>query len=310
MKFKELNSLDRLHFREAYQNKEITRKETQEYLSSHFEINIRTVRKWAKRLQLGLRDTIDPAKILVYDIETSRLTAKMWWTGKQYVGHNQIVQEPKIISIAWKWLGTDDVEFLTWDKNHCDKKMMQKFLKVYNEADLIVGQNNDRFDNRWINARAMKHDLDVNVYVKSFDIMKQTKRLFRLPSYSMGYITKYLGVTLKQSHEGIHMWDMIEDGNLSQQKEYLDKMIEYNIGDIISTEEMYLKLRKYTGHIIHIGVFNGTSKYSCPNCGGSDIKLLKTTTTQAGTIQRIMKCNECDVQFKMSNATFLKQNLK
>ena len=65
---------------------------------------------------------------------------------------------------------------------------------------MVIGQNNDRFDNRWVNARAAKHNLFVNTFIKSFDIMKQTKRLFRLPSYSMAYIAKFFGLTLKQSH--------------------------------------------------------------------------------------------------------------
>ena len=74
--------------------------------------------------------------------------------------------------------------------------MLKSFLKAYNTADMVIGQNNDKFDNRWVNARAMKHNLDVNTLVKSFDIMKQTKKLFRLPSYSMDYITKF-GVEIK-----------------------------------------------------------------------------------------------------------------
>jgi hypothetical protein len=40
---------------------------------------------------------------------------------------------------------------------------------------MVIGQNNDRFDNRWVNARAMKYDLEVNTFVRSFDIMKELK---------------------------------------------------------------------------------------------------------------------------------------
>ena len=310
MKFKDLTDADQAIFIKIYNNSERSQDSKQKSLASLFDVNQRTIRKWANRMELGLMEEniVNPAKILIYDIETSRATFKRFWTGKQYIGHYDMIEEPKIISIAWKWLGSDEVEFLTWDKEHDDKKMIVKFLEVYNDADLVIGQNNDRFDNRWVNAVGLRHDVHVNVYVKSFDIQKQAKRLFRLPSYSMAYVAKFLGVTLKQSHEGILMWKMVEDGTLSQQQEYLGKMIEYNVGDVITTEEMYLKMRKYMGHKIHVGVLDGKSKYSCPNCGSENIDLYKTTTTGVGTIQRVMICDDCRVQFKVSNTEYLKNN--
>ena len=251
------------------------------------------------------KNIVNPNKIMIYDIETSRIRADIWWSGKQFINANQIVEDPKIITVAWKWLGSDTVEHLTWDKNHCDKSLMKAFLKEYNSADMVVGQNNDRFDNRWVNARAMKHDLFVNVQVRTFDIMKEAKRLFRLPGYSMKYLTKYANVTHKQGNEGLPMWNMIQYGTKEQQIEYLEKMVDYNVGDIISTEDMYLRFRKYFGHKVHFGVLNGEENYSCPNCGGMNISLFKRTTTPAGTIQALMTCDDDGVQFRLTNRKYL-----
>lgn len=245
------------------------------------------------------------SKILIYDIETSQAVFKLWWTGKRYVGHDRMIKDPKIITIAYKWLGEDTVTHLTWSKKHSDKKMMKKFLKVYNSATMVVGQNNDNFDNRWINARAMKYNFDVNMHIKSYDLMKFNKKSFRLPSYSMAYVSKYIGKEGKLEHEGIKMWDMIEDGNKAEQKEYMQKMIDYNVQDIIATEDMYVVLRKYHGHILHFGVLNGEAKYTCPNCGTSNVKLYKTQVTKAGTVQRIMKCKKDKVQYKLSNRIYM-----
>lgn len=305
-RFKELSSDEREYIKKRYDSNE-SRESIQIDLADQFDVSPRTIRNWAKRLEKGLlkENIVTPSKIMIYDIETCRVQAKVWWTGKQYVNHKQLIAEPKIITVAWKWLGEDKVHYLTWDKNHSDKKLVKEFVKEYNKADMVIGQNNDRFDNRWLNARAMKYGFDINVHVKSFDIMKQTKRLFRLPSYSMAYITKFLGVTLKQSHEGIHMWDMIESGDEDQQAEYLQKMVDYNIGDIVSTEDMYLRLRKYMGHKVHFGVLHGGSKWSCPNCGSENVKLHKTYTTPAGTMVRVMQCQEDGVTYKISNKQYM-----
>ena len=289
MKYSDLSKEDKAVIVAAY-NRESSQANTQSNLASMFGVTTRTIRNWANSLGLTGVELSSDFRIMVYDIETSRVTAKVWWTGKQYVGHKQLLEEPKVISISWKWLGEDKIHALTWDKDHCDKKMLTKFMKQYNSADMVIGQNNDRFDNRWINARAMKHNIHFNTFVKSFDIMKQTKRLFRLPSYSMDYITKFLNVENKQTHEGIKMWDMIQDGNKKQQKEYLKKMVAYNVGDIVSTEAMYVKLRKYMNHKVHFGVLNGQPKYSSPSDGTLDVKLLRVSSTPAGQLNNNRGC--------------------
>ena len=253
----------------------------------------------------GVEPEPNAHRVMIYDIETSRVTAKIWSTGKQYINHKQLKSETTIISISWKWLGEDKIHALTWDKDHCDKEMMTEFLVEYNSADMLIGQNSDNFDNKLINARAMKHRLDVNVHIKSFDILKQTRRLFRLPSYSMDYVTKYLGVTHKQTHEGILMWDMIEEGTPTEQAEYLQKMVDYNVGDIVATEAMYVTLRKYMGHKVHFGVLDGKDKFTSPSDGTDDIFLLKATSTTGGALQYVMQSHTDGVQFKLSNRNYL-----
>ncbi len=306
MKFKNLNSKDYQFIRGMYASELLSKKEVQRSIATHYGVHPRTVRKWANQLGINTMNAASDQKILVYDIETSRVEVKAWWTGKTYINHKQLKSEPRIISISYKWLGSDEVGSVKWDKNHCDKQLMIDFLKVYNEADMLIGQNNDGFDNKWIRTRAAKHGLFVNVQLPSFDLYKEAKRLFRLPSYSMAYMAKYFGVTLKQSHEGIHMWDMIEEGTLAEQKEYLQKMIDYNVGDIVTTEELYIILRKYMGHKVHFGVNNGKMKYTCPNCGSEHVKLFKTSYTAAGTPKRNMMCTEddCGVQYKISNRDY------
>lgn len=306
MIFKELSQEDKDIIIKEYKDCE-SREEAQEKLAKYFNVTERTIRKWANKLEIGLmsKNIVSPNKILIYDIETTRVKAWVWWSGKQFVSGDSLIDEPKIITIAYKWLGEDDITVLTWDEKLSDEQLLEKFLKVYNSADMVIGQNNDRFDNRWVNARAMKYGLDVNTFVRSFDIMRETKRLFRLPSYSMKYITNYLGIQTKLEHEGIKMWEKIQTGTPEEQKEYLQKMVEYNRQDIVATEDMYLTLRKYMGHKTHFGVLNGQERFTCPNCGGKNVSLDKTTVTPAGTVQRVMKCNDDGVVYKISNKQYM-----
>ena len=276
MKYKNLTETDKDVIIKLYQSGD-PRDEVQGLIADRFEVHKRTVRKWASKLGIGqmTKNIINPARIMIYDIETCRVRAWVWWTGKGYTNHNNLIDEPKIITISWKWLGEEKIHYVTWGKDHCDKQLMIDFLKEYNQADMLIGYNNDRFDNRWINARAMKHNLDVNIHVKSYDIMKEEKKVFRVPSYSMAYMSKYSNVVHKQGHEGIHMWNMIQTGTLEEQAEYLEKMVIYNIGDIAATEELYLRLRKYFGHRTHLGVLKGGERFSCPDTGSLNVELYR-----------------------------------
>lgn len=310
MDFKQLNETDREVIKDAY-DRFPTRKEAQEYLAGYFSVIPRTIRSWAKRMELGVmaKNVTDPRKILIYDIETSQAETKVWWSGKQYVNGKRFTKMPKIISICWKFLGDDKIYEEHWDlETHDDKEMLEKFLKDYNEADLVIGQNNKNFDNRWVNARALKHGLDVNAFVRTIDLQREAKRLLRIPSYSLEFMCEYFEVPFKkQEHEGIKMWDMIEDGTRAEALEYLGKMITYNRGDILATESLYIRFIPILDHSAHLGVLGGNPKYSCPHCGETEnLELIKTTVTKAGTIQRIMRCQEDGTKYKLSNREYLK----
>lgn len=306
MKYSQLSLDDKEVIRKMYEG-DLPRAEAQKILSEHFDVAERTVRKWANNLGIGVmeKNIVNPQKIMVYDIETSRIDAKVFWTHKQYVSWQQLRGEPKIISVSWKWLGDDTVHHLHWDlENNCDRQLMVDFIEEYNKADLVVGYNNDKFDNRWINARAMKYGLPVNMFVKSYDLMKRLKKFVRIPSYAMAYVAPYFGCTLKLSHEGIIMWDMIEDGTMEQKREYIQKMLDYNIGDIVTTEEIFLKLRKYLGTGINLTALDGGEKWMCPWTGSEDVHLDAVTATNAGTMQYIMRGSEG--QYKISQREYNK----
>ena len=247
------------------------------------------------------------SKVLIYDIETSKTPFELWWSGKQFVNGNSALDDSKIVTISYKWLGADEVYAVKWDKNRSDKDLMIEFLKSYNEADMVIGINNDRFDNKFINTRAAKYDLDVNLHVKSLDVQKECRRLFRLPSYSMKYLGRYFEMPIQKMK--VHLEDIWEDlvyGTKKESKEAMKLLIKYNIQDILTTEQLYLKLKKYLKHPVHLGVLDGKEKTSCPICGGSDLELFKTTVTPTGTIQRVMKCKNDNHLFKISNSQYLK----
>ena len=85
----------------------------------------------------------------------------------------------------------------------------------------------------------------------------------------------------------------------------MQKMLDYNRQDIVATEEMYLRFRKYIGTPTHIGRLTGGSTYDCPSCGSENVEHKRITYTAAGTLQHIMRCTDCGTEYKISNRTYL-----
>ena len=89
-------------------------------------------------------------------------------------------------------------------------------------------------------------------------------------------------------------------------------MVDYNKGDIVTTEELYLTLKPYFANVTNKAVASGLEKWACPVSGSTNVKLLKTIFTEMGTVQRVLYCEESKHQYKVNNKTymdFLQRNL-
>ena len=92
---------------------------------------------------------------------------------------------------------------------------------------------------------------------------------------------------------------------MEEKLEYIQKMLDYNIGDIVTTEEIFLKLRKYLGTEINMNMLQGgTDKWRCPWTGSEEVQLDRVTSTKAGTMQYIMRGEEG--QYKISQRDYNK----
>ena len=246
---------------------------------------------------------IQDVKRLFYDIETSQYEVRTWRIGyKINLSYENVKKLAKIICISWKWENEDKIHNLSWDDDMNDKQMIQEFIQELNKADEIVAHNGDRFDIKWIRTRAMYHRLPMNAYYRSLDTLKKAKAHFNLPNNRLDTIAQFLGVGAKVKHEGVKMWDEVQDNDRTALKD----MINYCNGDIIILEDCYFVMQNYIKHNIHIGVNAGGEKYTCPACGSENVILYKNNFTAIGTIKRQMECNVCSYSYETSNAAYLK----
>ena len=88
-------------------------------------------------------------KIILWDIETSPIKAYTWGLFPKSIHHDNIIEDFKILCVAWKELGSKKAESVTiFDsgKKDDDLNVVKKVHEVLSDADIIVGHNGDKFD--------------------------------------------------------------------------------------------------------------------------------------------------------------------
>ena len=243
------------------------------------------------------------SRVLIYDIESSYNIVKAFRAGyKLNINPGDIIHERKVICISYKWLGEDKMYTLAWDKNQDDKFLLEQFIEVLNEADLIVAHNGDRYDIKFIKGRAVKQGLRMRVKYPSFDTLKVAKSKFLFNSNKLDYIGEFLGLG-KKIPTTMALWDGVI---LDKCPKAMNTMIEYCERDVYLLEDVYKILRGWELPKLHEGVIKGDTKQTSPITGGYDISHVKRLTTNRGTIKHVMVDNETKREFEMSDTNYRK----
>lgn len=229
-------------------------------------------------------------KRLYFDIEVSANIGFFWKPGYNLnIGYENIIKEAGIICICYKWEGDKKVHSLTWDKNQCDKKLLQEFIKVANTADELVGHNGDKFDLPWVRTRCLFHQIDLFPNYTTIDTLKLARNKFRFNSNRLNYIAQYLGIGKKIKTE----FDLWKDIVLNKSETALNKMVAYCKQDVKLLEEVHQKLKNHELSKTHYGVVAGKNKVTCPECGSPSVYKQRTRVLASGNKRDEYRCNNC-----------------
>lgn len=197
-------------------------------------------------------------KILVYDIETAPLKTAMWSMWQHGVGLNQIQTDWFIMSFAAKWLGDDKVFY--YDQRDAedvedDYDLLLKIWELLDECDIAIGHNIVKFDTKKLNARFILSGLPKPSTYRQIDTLQIAKEQFAFTSNKLEYLSNKLCGVSKSKHEkfpGYVLWDECLKGNQEAWKE----MAEYNIRDIVATEELYNILSGWSSKLPNLDVYD------------------------------------------------------
>jgi hypothetical protein len=235
----------------------------------------------------------DKYPVVIFDIETLPISAFVWDVWKQDINPPQIINDWVILAWASKNLMSNEVrgDILTSKeaKKRKDKRIVKSLWEEFNHASILIGQNIVNFDIPKSNTRFLYHGLPPPTPYRTIDTYRILKYNFRFSYNRIDYVNRQLGLTPKVDNEGFPLWVGCSEGN----QDCLDKMAEYNRGDIHSNEELYLTLRPWDNRHPNIGLFFDDVESRCRNCGSTDlVSLGELYYTSLGAYESL-RCNAC-----------------
>jgi DNA polymerase elongation subunit (family B) len=206
-------------------------------------------------------------KVLVFDIETSPITAYVWGLKDQNISLSQIVKDWQVMAWGAKWLDAPASSMMYQDVRHTSERTLLKGIwKLLDEADIVITQNGKSFDSKKLNARFIHYGMPPPSPYKHIDTYLVVKQAADFTSNKLEYLTDKLCTKYKKlSHSkfpGMSLWNECLRGNKSAWNE----MRIYNIHDVLSTEELYNKIRAW-GPQNMPKIYTAAS--TCSSCGHS-----------------------------------------
>ena len=231
-------------------------------------------------------------KILYLDIETLPNICYAY-NLYDYKNPQMLIKEKSIITFAYKWNGSKTkvvtaLDFQGEKKDPYDDKGLVAFISLLiNEADYVVAHYGDKFDVRFIKARALINGLASPAPVCTIDTYKLAKKYFHLNANRLDYLGKLLGLGGK-AKSGWELWEKSAKGDLKA----IAKMAAYNKRDVDLLEAVFLKMLPHCQTNLNQKLFSDKECVVCQNCGSSKVQKRGTLLNKLTRRQRYF-CTEC-----------------
>lgn len=194
------------------------------------------------------------ARILIFDIECYT--------------HDFSADKGYLLCIGYKWLGEKKVgmiqpkDLVKFRKDPTDDRAMcEEFLKLVEEADVVVGWNSKGFDWRFLQTRLLKWKLGALPPVPHCDLL-MTSRANTKMRRTLDNTGKFFGLKNQKIPLDMNVWMSAGRGN----PEALKDIIDHCEADVLMTEEAYHIFAPLSRVHPNVAYINGQPS-GCPRCG-------------------------------------------
>jgi hypothetical protein len=248
--------------------------------------------------------------VWIIDIETSPCVVYVWGMGRQYVSVDQLIEDWHIMSFSAKRLGAPSSEVVymeTRTKN--DKPLLKKLWQIFNSADVVITQNGKHFDEPRIKARMMLLGFKPYKSFEHHDTYLQNKDK-EFTSHGLSYLsdkfcTKYKKLKHKK-FSGLSLWKECLGTTISlhPNPEAWKEMKKYNVHDVLSDEELYIKTRGWSKQKAPT-IYENVTGRKCAYCGAFKLVVHGHKIKRKAKF-KYMQCRACG-KFQMGNRVLNKK---
>jgi len=222
-------------------------------------------------------------KILLYDIETEPNLAYVWAKYQQDV--IAFEREWQILSFSYKWRGQKKIHFHQ-KQGSSDKSLCKKLHDLFNRADLVIGHNSNKFDNKKVMARLIFHGFPPPKPFATVDTLVVARKYFKFNSNRLNDLGVYLGIGEKTPNMPFSVWE----GCIKGSKKAWNKMKVYNKRDIELLEGVYDLFLPWMQSHPNLSLLDNAR--NCPTCGSDNLIKQGRRATHKG-LQQQFKCYDC-----------------
>lgn len=234
-------------------------------------------------------------RVLLYDIETAPTLGWMW---RVYQADAIAVERSwYMLSFAYKWLGDKKVQthalpdFPLYKREpENDRRLCDALWWLFDEAEVIVAHNGDRFDQRKARARFLVHDMMPPSPFREIDTLKVLRRKFALDSNRLDDACQQLSIGSKLPHQGKHTWL----GCMSGDEKSWATMRKYNAQDVKLLEALYERLLPWIDNHPNMALI-GDRPDACPKCFSTVGMIKRANYKYHGvTKAQVFQCKACN----------------
>lgn len=237
------------------------------------------------------------AKILYYDLETAPNLSYVWGHYDQNVIEHE--REWYLLCVSYRWEHEKKAQVVSLvdfpDAYKADPEndyhVAKTLWDLFNEADIVIAHNGDRFDMRKANSRFVFHGLGPSSPVQQIDTLKVARKYFMFNSNKLDDLGKHLGLGRKAPTGGFETWAGCMRGDSKAWK----NMIKYAKQDVDLLVSVYKALRPWMTTHPNVSLYDNTD--GCPTCGSDKIETVDYAYTLA-TVYDQLHCTDCGCWFK------------
>ena len=174
-------------------------------------------------------DTRHPNNTALYDIETTNLAANYGIILCAVV--KPLHMPPKVFRL----------DKYRKDVRSEDKYLIKALIEELEKYDFIVTYNGVRFDNKFVNTRAMYHNIPLLSEKLQIDLLNQTRRTLRTNNKRLNTVVNFFDMEEKKTDIDPKYWRWAALGD----KEAMDYVTHHCIQDCKTLELVYEKFSPF-----------------------------------------------------------------